>query len=41
MQLDDKTYKPGVIQARISNAKKPLWFFPMHMFRTQSFISMI
>lgn len=40
MQLDDKTYKPGVIQARISNAKTT-WFFPMHMFRTQSFISMI
>lgn len=25
MQLDDKTYKPGVIQARISNAKT-IWF---------------
>jgi len=26
MQLDDKTYKPGVIQARISNAKNHLVF---------------
>lgn len=40
MQLDDKTYKSGLIQARISNAKNHLVFL-MHMFRTQSFISMI
>lgn len=40
MQLDDKTYKPGLIQARISNAKIT-WFFPMHTLRMQNFISMM
>lgn len=40
MQLDDKTYKPGLIQARISNAKNHL-VFPMHTLRMQNFISMM